>query len=122
MPPLGKSKAESIIKNNKKQAEMTKIKDSVLNDIENQKQNKPLESSKIEQVIGRYDFNICDEEVKAAVNYDEEHLRRMATDGIIDYTPDAISMTSEGSPFVRNVVAILDPLMLNTTKKFSKPI
>lgn len=46
---------------------MTKIKDSVLNDIENLKQNKPLESSKIEQVIERYDFNICDEKVKAAV-------------------------------------------------------
>ena len=67
-------------------------------------------------------LSLTPKEVKAAVNYDEEHLRKMAADGIIDYTPDAISMTSEGSPFVRNVVAILDPLMLNTTKKFSKPI
>ena len=67
-------------------------------------------------------LSLTAKEVKAAVNYDEERLREMAADGIIDYTPDAISMTSEGSPFVRNVVAILDPLMLNTTKKFSKPI
>ncbi|SFF83623.1 deoxyribose-phosphate aldolase [Prevotella sp. KH2C16] len=46
---------------------MSNIKDSVLNDNENQKQNKPLESSKVEQALKLYDFNISDNEVKAAV-------------------------------------------------------
>jgi oxygen-independent coproporphyrinogen-3 oxidase len=31
-------------------------------------------------------------------------------------------MTTEGHPFVRNVAAALDPLMVHTDKKFSKPI
>jgi oxygen-independent coproporphyrinogen-3 oxidase len=46
----------------------------------------------------------------------------MASDGLIAITSDGITMTSSGHPFVRNVAAALDPLMLNTDKKFSKPI
>ncbi len=46
---------------------MSNIKDTVLNDIEKQKQNKPLEPSKVEQALKLYDFNLSDEEVKDAV-------------------------------------------------------
>lgn len=46
---------------------MSNIKDTVLNDIEKQKQNKPLEPSKVEQALKLYDFNVGDEEVKDAV-------------------------------------------------------
>ncbi|PTL33654.1 deoxyribose-phosphate aldolase [Prevotella sp. oral taxon 376] len=46
---------------------MSNIKDTILNDIEKQKQNKPLESSKVEQALKLYDFNVSDEEVKATV-------------------------------------------------------
>ena len=61
-------------------------------------------------------------DIKSAVHYDAARLQEMAEDGIINLSADGISMTSEGSPFVRNVVASLDPLMTNTTKRFSKPI
>ena len=61
-------------------------------------------------------------DIKSAVHYDAARLQKMAEDGIINLSADGISMTSEGSPFVRNVVASLDPLMTNTTKRFSKPI
>ena len=61
-------------------------------------------------------------DIKSAVHYDAARLQEMAEDGIINLSADGISMTSEGSPFIRNVVASLDPLMTNTTKRFSKPI
>lgn len=60
--------------------------------------------------------------VKAALHYDENVLQEMATDRLIDFSSDHITMTQEGSPFVRNVAAALDRMMQNTTKKFSKPI
>jgi deoxyribose-phosphate aldolase len=43
------------------------IKDSVLNDIEQQKQNKQQETSKYEQALSKYNLNVKDEEVKTAV-------------------------------------------------------
>jgi oxygen-independent coproporphyrinogen-3 oxidase len=46
----------------------------------------------------------------------------MQNDGILDFDDNVIRITAEGSPFVRNVAAALDPLMKNTTKSFSKPI
>ena len=67
-------------------------------------------------------MQISVEEVKAALHYDEAQLGEMASDGLIAITSDGITMTSAGHPFVRNVAAALDPLMLNTDKKFSKPI
>ncbi len=62
------------------------------------------------------------DELKAATAYDEEKIKEFEKDGILIYNKEKLSMTEEGSPFVRNVAASLDPLMLNTTKSFSKPI
>lgn len=59
---------------------------------------------------------------RAAVNFDEQRLLQMQADGIITLSGSTIRMTHESSPFVRNVAALLDPLMLHTTKAFSKPI
>jgi len=69
-----------------------------------------------------YDAEKTSEEqvMEAALEAGAEDIA--AEDGIINLSADGISMTSEGSPFVRNVVASLDPLMTNTTKRFSKPI
>lgn len=61
-------------------------------------------------------------ELQAAVHYDTRQLDDMQLDGIISFDATHLTMTTEGSPFVRNVAAALDPLMLNTTRKFSKPI
>jgi oxygen-independent coproporphyrinogen-3 oxidase len=62
------------------------------------------------------------EEIKAALHYDEAQLNEMAADGLFEKTESGIIMTTIGHPFVRNVAAVLDPLMQNTDKKFSKPI
>jgi len=43
------------------------IKDIVLNDLESQKQNKQQENSKYEQALSKYNLDVKDEEVKAAV-------------------------------------------------------
>lgn len=62
------------------------------------------------------------EQVKQATAYDEARLAEFAADGLIRFSADELAMTSEGSPFVRNVAASLDKLMLHTTRKFSKPV
>ena len=59
---------------------------------------------------------------RAVVNFDEQRLLEMQADGIITLSGSTIRMTHESSPFVRNVAALLDPLMQHTTKAFSKPI
>lgn len=61
-------------------------------------------------------------EVKSATAYDERRLDIFARDGLIEFATDYLAMTSTGSPFVRNVAASLDPLMLNTALSFSKPV
>ncbi len=67
-------------------------------------------------------LQISVDELKNATAYDEEKMKEFEADGIVKYNKVYLSMTEEGSPFVRNVAASLDPLMLNTTKSFSKPI
>lgn len=68
------------------------------------------------------DCGVSIDDIKAAVNYDESKLTEMQADGIITYNDNVLSITSDGNPFVRNVAALLDPLMKDTTRKFSKPI
>lgn len=67
-------------------------------------------------------LSVSVDEVKGAVNYNLDKLKEMEADGLLVLGEDALSMTEFGSPFVRNVVAALDPLMINSEKKFSKPI
>lgn len=85
----------------------------------------------IEQLMCNYyvDFNEIAERIgvsvsqlKSAANYDESKLLEMKQDGILDFGGGTIRITDGGSPFVRNVAAALDPLMINTQKTFSKPI
>lgn len=67
-------------------------------------------------------MGVSREELREALHWDENQLREMESDGLFTRTEDTLTMTTEGTPFVRNVVAALDPLMVNTTRKFSKPI
>ena len=68
------------------------------------------------------ELSLTVDEVKAAIHYDEPRLREMEADGILHLTTNTLEMTGEGNPFVRTVAATLDPMMVNTDKKFSKPI
>ena len=60
------------------------------------------------------------EEIKSSLHYNDTILRTFANDGIIEYNSDYISILPEATPFVRNVAASLDKLMINTDKQFSK--
>ena len=85
----------------------------------------------IESLMCNYHFSfraiadhlrVTSQEVKDACHLDPNILQDMQDDGIITWDGDTLSMTDERSPFVRNVAASLDPLMVNTDRKFSKPI
>ena len=67
-------------------------------------------------------LNISAEEVKEALNYDVPALLQMANDGLITLEPTHIALTEAGSPFVRNVAAALDKMMINNNNRFSKPV
>lgn len=67
-------------------------------------------------------LGISVDNLKSALHYDERQLTDMADDGLFVLSDEGLKMTEEGHPFVRNVAAALDPLMQNTTKRFSKPI
>lgn len=65
-------------------------------------------------------LNLSVEQIKGAVNYDENVLNGFMEDGLIIFDSEHITMLPEATPFVRNVAASLDKLMLNTDKRFSK--
>lgn len=62
------------------------------------------------------------EELQTMTAFSEEKMRSFADDGLIFFDQDQIVMREKGSPYVRNVAASLDPLLLNSNKTFSKPI
>lgn len=72
----------------------------------------------IEQLMCNYQVTL-DEQV---YQQHQTKLTDMQNDGIVKIEGTTIIMTPDGTPFVRNVAAMLDPLMQNTTKSFSKPI
>lgn len=61
-------------------------------------------------------------EVKLNTNYSEKKMQEFAADGIIYFDENQIVMQQKGSPFVRNVAASMDKLLINSDKTFSKPI
>lgn len=61
-------------------------------------------------------------EVKAAVNYDVDVLKDFQEDGLIVFDEAHISIQPQARPFVRNVAASLDKLMVNTDKRYSKSV
>ena len=66
-------------------------------------------------------MNITVNQVLSAINYDEKALASFAQDGVVIFDKDQISICPGATPFVRNVAAALDKLMLNNTgKRFSK--
>ena len=75
----------------------------------------------IDTLMCNYSVTLSDED-KKEVNFDTQKLSEMQEDGIITFDGNTIKLVHESSPFVRNVAALLDPLMINTTKSFSKPI
>lgn len=67
-------------------------------------------------------MSITIESVKDALNYDETVLAEFAKDGITEFNEEYITVLPGAAPFVRNVAASLDKLMLNSEKRYSKSI
>ena len=62
------------------------------------------------------------QEIMSAIRYKEDELKEFEKDGLLLLDDNNLEMTKEGKLFVRNVAASFDPLMVNTTKQFSKPV
>ncbi|MDL2214809.1 oxygen-independent coproporphyrinogen III oxidase [Dysgonomonas sp. OttesenSCG-928-M03] len=65
-------------------------------------------------------LNVSIDQIMNALNYNKTILDEFAKDGLIEFDSDHIMILPEATPFVRNVAASLDKLMLNTDKRFSK--
>lgn len=61
-------------------------------------------------------------EIKRVLNYDESILDDFARDGIIEFDEKYLKVLPDARPFVRNVAASLDKLMVDSDKRFSKSI
>ncbi len=61
-------------------------------------------------------------DIKGSLNYNENVLRDFVRDGIIEFTENYIRVLPDARPFVRNVAASLDTLMVDSDKRFSKSI
>ena len=61
-------------------------------------------------------------EIKAATAYAETTMKALEEDGIIHYDDLQLVMREKGSPFIRNVAASLDKLLIHKDKTFSKPL
>lgn len=67
-------------------------------------------------------MNMSEKEVRNALNYNKEQLCDFQKDGIIEFSEDYITVLPEAAPFVRNVAASLDKLMVNNEKRYSKSV
>lgn len=67
-------------------------------------------------------MNMSEKEVRNALNYNKEQLFDFQKDGIIEFSEDHITVLPGAAPFVRNVAASLDKLMVNNEKRYSKSV
>lgn len=67
-------------------------------------------------------FSKTGNEIKNIIVYDEEKLKEFELDGIIRFSEEKIEVTKDGLILIRNVAASFDPILLNSTKTFSKSV
>lgn len=67
-------------------------------------------------------FKMDIEQVLTNINYDINKLNEFSEDGLIHFNDLELIMHSDARPFVRNVAASFDKLLLNTDKQFSKTL
>ena len=72
-------------------------------------------------IIAR-ELNISKEALMRSINFQKDILDEMQNDGLITLSDASLTVLTSARPFVRNVAATLDPMMLNTDKQFSKPL
>jgi oxygen-independent coproporphyrinogen-3 oxidase len=67
-------------------------------------------------------MNLTKEIVINALNYNENALKEFAKDGLITFDNEHITVFPEVAPFLRNVIASLDKLMLKGSNLYSNPV
>lgn len=67
-------------------------------------------------------FSKTGKEIRDIIIYDLKQLKEFEVDGIITFSEDKIEVTEEGLIFIRNVAASFDPLLISSTKSFSKSV
>lgn len=67
-------------------------------------------------------FSKTGKEIRNIVIYNEEKLKEFEADGIIKFSEDKIEATQKGLILIRNVAASFDPLLISSTKSFSKSV
>jgi len=67
-------------------------------------------------------FGKTGSEIRNTVTYDTKKLKEFEGDGIIKISDEKIEVTEEGLILIRNVAASFDPLLISTTKTFSKSV
>ena len=101
------------------------IKGYVLND------KQQLTALVIEELMCNYtidwqtlaqEANVSVEILRDATNYNKLVLDEFVKDGIIAYDEDTLTILPGHTQFVRNVAASLDPLLIDTDKRFSKSV
>ncbi len=61
-------------------------------------------------------------DILAQTAYNQETFHTFVEDGLLVQEQDVWTMTPEGLPFVRNIAAAFDPLLVEGTQTFSKPL
>ena len=61
-------------------------------------------------------------EIRNTINYNRDKLNEFEADGIIQISEDKIEVSEEGLILIRNVAASFDPLLISSTKSFSKSV
>ncbi|MCW3807693.1 oxygen-independent coproporphyrinogen III oxidase [Plebeiibacterium marinum] len=69
-----------------------------------------------------YTFDISDIQVKKVVLYSYEKLLGFKEDGLIEFDDNQVKITENGSLYIRNIVAALDPALNNNQRMYSKSL
>ena len=67
-------------------------------------------------------LGVSAEELKSLLILDERVLEEFVQDGLLEYSPSFLRVTPEGSLFVRNIAASLDPAYQSHTHQYSKSV
>lgn len=69
-----------------------------------------------------HDLAISKTQLIAALNYNDAVLAEFAKDGIITYDDNHITVLPHAAPFVRNVAASLDKMLIDSQGRYSKSL
>ncbi|MBN1119420.1 MAG: oxygen-independent coproporphyrinogen III oxidase [Bacteroidales bacterium] len=67
-------------------------------------------------------FNTSAEKIKQLVNFNQDQLDTLVSDGLISYTNDDLRVSEIGNFFIRNIAVLFDPAYKLVENKYSKTV